>query len=630
MTGQELFEKVFKEMASLEEYPCTSPYALPTELSKKTKKVLKDIDDNRNHSWIKEIWNNCVSDNRLDDTAIVYRGHKFSYKTYFVYCYRYACSLKTNGFQKGQEIVCAIENTPEFPFIMGAVSMLGGKVNLVSAEFDRDYLVEILDRADSQFVFVSDMSFAKFSAALKETHASKIIIPVPLDHSLKHGNPFADITDRYYKLDDEEYRAAVSEFDNIVDLDDFLRQGSKYKGKVIESAGLNDEFTITYTSGSTGWGKPKALIHRVRSYITMGRYHDPKVSGIPSMKGRTTLALIKTMSDTNFMTNISDTFMQGGIVALEPINDVDYFLTSMIINKAEFVIASRSFWLYAMKQQMSDPAFKDIHLPHCFCPCSVGEPLPASEEYALNRWLRKMHAGIAITKVPFVVISTGGGDSEHGGIFISIFRAYQNLRPSHYGIKEPIGMTTYDMVQVKALRKDRTYCGVMEEGRLVANSPCTMEGYLRNDEANRNFFIKDAYGKTWGDLGTYGYIDKTGHIYVKGRIGKDDGPIPHYRIQDAILKDVKRILSCEVVKEGDSYIAHLEPQPGRSFDEDQVLKDAAERCRQEFGRDFVNSLYFRVHSNKEGFPLLHTGKRNPIALQNEGICKSCIKANVSA
>lgn len=627
-----LYNKFEKDINSFIDEPCSNPYDLSSYNDKKTINVLKEIDEKRNHSWIKELY--CRNNKSLNQIAIVYRGQKFTYKEFFAVSYLVASSLKSKGFIKNQEFVCAIENTPMFPFIMGATSIIGGRVNLTSAEMDKDYLVNMVNKAEFPFVFVSDMSFEKFSPVLNECKKGVNVVPIPLDYSLKNGNKYKEIIDRFYKLDSEKYEIALKNANNVNDINDFLLSGINYfelNKNISEKTGLNDNFTTTYTSGSTGWGRPKALVHRNRSYITMGRYHDSIISGIPSMKGKITMALCKTMSDTDFMSNISDTLMQGGTLALEPINDKEFFIPSLLINKPNLAICSRSYWIYAMKETINNPLYQNIKLPFLLVPTSAGEPVSAGEEKALNKWLKKVDAGVEFTKVPFSTLSVAGGDSEHGGIFLALFRALQSKKISHIGIKEPIGMTTYDMVDIKALRPDGTYCDIMEPGQLVANSPCTMEGYVENFKANNEFFIQDAYGKKWANLNTYGYIDNKRKIYVKGRISKTDSNIPNYVIQDIISKDTKKIMSCEVVNfnyENDNvYVAHIEPQIGTSFNVEKVLLSAKQRISKELGEDILDNIYFRIHYNDDSFKLLHTGKRNVIELVNEGISEKCISAN---
>lgn len=622
-------EKFKLEIDSQKDRPCSEPYDV-SGYDKKNQKILRDIDLNHNHSWIKEVWDR--NKNNLENTAIFYRGKKFSYEDFFVNSYKFARALKANGLKKGQEFICCIENTPEFPFIMGAASILGARVNLLSADMDQNYLIEIINNATSPFIFVTDKNFIEFSSTLSKIDKNKRIINLPLDYSLEKGNPYKEITEKYYKLDEEKFNECLSKFDNVENVKDFLNTGKDYDGVVYNPTGLNDVFTITYTSGSTNSNKPKGLMHRVRSYISMGRYHDSEISKVPSMKNKRMLALVRTMSDTDFMSAVSDVFMQSGNVALEPVNDKDFVIESILINKPTVVLTSRSVWLEMMKKQINNKCYKNIKFPSLMVPMCIGEPLDANEEKVLNKWLRSLKSGVDVSKFPnsIVSMSIAGGDSEHGGIFITLFRELQTKIYKNFGINEPVGMGTYGMVKVKALREDGTYCDYMEPGHLVANSPCTMEGYVNNEKGNEEFFITDAYGKNWANLNTYGYVDKFNHTYVKGRINSYDASIPNYKVASIILKDTKKIMSCEVVNVEDDgkkyYIAHIEPQMFTTVNLEKMLFSAAKRCELAFGEDFINNLYFRVRSNEESFPISPTLKRSFLKLIEEGISDKCIKA----
>ena len=543
--------------------------------------------------------------------------------------YRYAKALKSNGIEKGQEFVCCIENTPEFPYIMGAASAVGAVVNLISAEFNDDYLSEIIDNADFPFIFVSDMSFSQLTPALLKLKKSKTIVPLPIEYSLTNGNPYRAITERYYTLDTEAYKEALAQLDNILDIDSFLASGESYSGKVAENADLDDPFTITYTSGSTNWDRPKGLIHKVRAYTTSARFQDADTSKQASMSQHVCLALVKTMSDTNFMSNISDKLMHDATVALEPIICPDIFLQSMLMNKPSLVMASTSSWLHAMKQQKRNKRFEDIHLKHLLCAVAIGEPMSAGEERALNRWLRKMGIGRDHLPIPIACMSVGGGTSEQGGIFFRIFRALASKSPRNIGMKEPIGMKAYGMVQATALREDGSHCSPLEKGHLVAKSPCMMLGYVNNPEAEAEYFVTDVYGKVWGSLGTYGYIDKQENVYVKGRISEDGLEPPNYEIEDVVLRDFKNIMSCSVISlkdEKDTRIAHIMLQEKSGLNTEKILRSSSKRLAKLFGEELLNRLYYRVRAEDEPFELLHTGKRSVFALQDEGLSERCVEA----
>ncbi|MFI3319950.1 MAG: AMP-binding protein [Rikenellaceae bacterium] len=55
---------------------------------------------------------------------------------------------------------------------------------------------------------------------------------------------------------------------------------------------------------------------------------------------------------------------------------------------------------------------------------------------------------------------------------------------------------------------------VTKQGEIVAQTPCVMRGYYKNEEATRETFTEDGWFRT-GDIG---YIDETGRLYLKGRL----------------------------------------------------------------------------------------------------------------
>ena len=100
------------------------------------RQIVEDIQKNRNHTWIEEIYNR--NKNTLDDPALFYRGTEISYKEMFQHMEEYAKSLKELGIEKGIEIPICMSNTPEIVYLLGAISLVGAKANIFNEEFDPD------------------------------------------------------------------------------------------------------------------------------------------------------------------------------------------------------------------------------------------------------------------------------------------------------------------------------------------------------------------------------------------------------------------------------------------------------------------------------------------------------------
>lgn len=590
------------------------------------KEVLNEIEQH-NDSWFQDIYER--NKGNLDAPALWYRGTNISYQEMLKEANRYAKSLRKLGIKQGDEVSACLSNTPELIYLLMAISMLGAKINLFGSQFDQDYIKKIIDDCSSKVFFATDCQYEDIKNITLESSIEKIVL-VSLTSSLKDGIDPYDEVDKIFC----EFGNKIPEFqcenDKIIDVKEFAAFGDDMEDIVPANTNLDDEFTITYSSGSTHSTRPKAIVHRIRSFVTMARFHDSDVSGLPAMKNIRGLAHIPPHSNTDLITSISDVLSQHGTVALEPIYDQNFFLPSLMINKPNFVPATTSFWLNAAKKIRFDESYRNLQLPFLIIPTAVGEPVAPNEEKFINKALKTTKAGKDLFHLPYtpVCLSIGGGDCEHGGLFFTLYKALQEKRLSCWLRKKSFGLKPFALAEYAVLDRNGKRCGVNELGRLVANSNCTMKGYKNNPEATRQFFIYDNTGKRWGDCQAYGYIDQFGSVHIKGRIGNEfissnGEKIPLFLIRDEILKDTKHILSCELVmvkddKNDDKIVAHIEFQPGVKINVTNVLMGAEKRCKNVFSDEVLNCLCYRIRGMKESFPLSGCGKRSQPLLKAEG------------
>lgn len=590
-----------------------------------TEEILKIINQEHNHSWYVELYER--NKNNLDDIAIIYRGNKITYGQMFENMKIYAKSLKTLGLNESSEIPVCVSNSPEIVYIMGAASMIGARVNIFGQQFPLDYITKIINSCNSSVMFVEDNNYLKIKQAIDNSKIKKVIVN-SLSDSLKDGiNPYDKFDPS--KLFDSKVKDIKGNDERVVSQEEFKTIGESYDGKLIAETPIDHDFVITYTSGSTNEDRPKAIIHSSRNFITVARYHDKDINGINS-KPFTSLAHIPTYSNTNLVSCISDSLMQGAKLALEPIYDKDHFIISMLIYKPHYVAATKSFWINAAKQILYDERYKNIRLENLLLAFSCGETFEINEEKFINKALKKAKTGTKVTHTSFSVIkmSEAAGDCEHGSIFYTIFRAYQNLKPTNYKTKDAEGLIHFPFVEVAVLKDNGELLGRNQLGKIVANSPCTMKGYKDNVEATNKFFIKDETGKIWADMNLYGYLDDYDKVHIRGRYMQ--GEIIHpSTLAKLILKDTKNILSCEVVKSNIEgvYIAHIEMSPEARKGTSYILYSAMERCRNILNELGIE-LYYRVRTNEESYPLTKSGKRDVKKLVGEGLTEKCVKARI--
>lgn len=579
---------------------------------KKVEKALTEIDLNHNWSWYDEVYFRWKND--LNKLAIYFRGYEITGREMFEKADILACALKKKGIRKGDEILACMANCPEAIYLLLAVSKCGAIVNFWSSKFDRHFIKEIIEGSNSRILFATSDEWNNIKELpICENIETKII--VPLDAVLK-------------KRDVWHNEEKLKEVDNICDktiatFSDFINCTEKNKQIKFDKCTLDDPFTITYTSGSTKIGFPKAIIHKNRAYISIARFHDPDLSRMPAMRNMRGLAHIPLHSNTNIASAISDTLCQKCTVACEPIYEADFFAKSLAINKASFVIATRSFWIAAMKEfEKNEKLAKEV-IPHLISAVSVGEDIAKNEEKYINKILKKYKAGSA--KVPFPLypftLSVGGGDCEHGGLFFTLFRE-QRERFS-FSMKE-FGLVPFQLADIAVLDAKGRECTYEQYGRLVANSPCTMKEYKNNVEANKKFYIKDAYGRYWGDCHVWAYITQKGNVVIRGRMGneftlKSGKKVPMFKITEAILKVSKNILSCETVliyeKETEKIVSHIELIPDKNASERELIDEIRKQCQRNFPEEILSKQYYRIIPMGSTYELTKSGKRNIRALE---------------
>ena len=632
-----LYDELLKEINTEKgnETKCSKPYVYG-DVPRKVAAALDDIELNRNHSLAVELFER--NKEHMEKPALLYRGNEISYKEMFEKAFAYAKSLKEMGYNKGDEIPMCITNTPEFVYLFLATSFIGATANIVGEWFDKDYLKEILNNTKSKNIFIDDISYSAIKDSINESEIENIVC-FSLTDSLKDKNgkkvnPHSIIDDMFVPIENHTEEIKKDYNGNVIDVKSFEEIGKNYTGKVVENVDLNDLCSITYTSGTTSPGHPKGVKQSNRSYITLSRFKESDVSGMPTMKNMKILGHIPTYTHMELSCALSDTLYCNCTLALEPFYNKDFFPYSLIINKPNFVPASAGFWGNLCKLLEFDDAWKDVNLPFLMIPTVTGEACSIGEEKFFNATSRKHKFGTE--KLPFplapVTFSIGGGTTESSGIFVTLFKALQEKKLNHLIRKESLGLTPHKFAEIDVLDEKGNSCKVNEPGRLVANSPCEMIGYT-DDELNKHTHVQDASGKTWLDLTTYSYKDRTGRIKMKGRMNSyltlsDGSKVPYYLIEDSVLKDTKNVLSCSTVNdEENNLICHIEFQPHKKKSEDAARKSVIERIDSDFNDEVKDKLYIRFRDNKESFPLDPSGKRSTSTLKRVGIDEKTISFN---
>ena len=633
--------RVEEELELLENLPDSKPSKriIKTKKGLKAIKALIDIKNNYDISWYQYLKDRNLKN--MNDVALFYRGTKITFQEMFDKADELIKSMAKIGLYIGDEIGVCVTNSPEFVYIILAANKLGIKVNCFGAQFNKKYLSNIIDGISNKIIFISDDNYESLRSILLDKKIDNVVLTSLADSlpkSPKECDEYEPELDKYYHIDNKcNYYKSVD--NRIKLLSEFIDYGKDVNIEIKDFGKLETDFLVTYTSGSTKIGFPKQIIHKNRSLITMGRFHDPELSGNPRIPGLRGLAHIHPESNTDIITCISDNLMQGWSVALEPEYDKDKALDYIILNKPNYLNITTSFMLEVAKKYLIDKKFHENgigrKLPFLLATFTVGEGTQIGEEKFINRFLREARAGSGISikgvKLPFTTLSIGGGDCEHGGIYYTLWHALQ--QKMYYPIlgKSGLGMMPVPYVVVTSLKQleDGTYieCDYNEKGIIVANSYTNLSGYKDNKEATEKLIITDNLGRNWVSCNTYGYIDKVGSVHVKGRIPDEQTTFCHnFDIDDIVTKDTKNILSCITVDVDNYKVLNIQFQPFAKANYEKILESIYKRLEKKFTLELIDKLYVRIIPSRDSYPLTASGKRN-IRFLEELSLNNCIKLN---
>ena len=604
-------------------------YAFENKLSRRAKKVLYDIEENYNCSWAVFMYSRNAGCKSMGKTAVKYRGNEISYAKLYSKAFEYARAMKAMGVAKGDEVPVCVSNIPEYLYLRFACSFIGAVIHMVGTWFDPEYLEDILNNTGSSILFISDDKYMQIKPIIERSQIRKSVV-ISLTDSLKTDeagnsiNPYEDLESPFHVLENKLDEIKAVSVKEILTQHEFLDMGRNYIGKVLEKVSLDDLSAITYTSGTTKPGCPKGVKQSNRSYITFARFKSSDVSGLPEMKNMTALSIIPTYAHTQ-LSAMSDVLFCNCTFCCEPFGDKEFFPYAILINKPNYCPCPVGFWIHLGKTFAGSEYFKKIKMPYLMLPEVVGEELSPGEERFLNRISREH--GFGTGRLPFplapVTFSIGGGTTEGGGLFTTLYRSLQEKKPMYIINKAySLGLYPLKLAEVEVLNAEGDYCGLNEPGLLVVNSPGNMMGYTGNNQ--EGVYVSDTHGKKWLNMGTIAYkSDPKGSIKMKGRSDdytnlKDGSFFPYFRIEEAVAKDKRNILSCTVVKNPEgNIVVHVEPQPDARLSSKEIIYNAAKRLSPCVPEEILGRIYFRFRSNEESFAMSSSGKRNYSALKYE-------------
>lgn len=533
-----------------------------------------------------------VYDNNIKfqkDLALEFFGSKINYSTFFKNIEMTAKAFKEYGIKKGDFVTICAAGIPETVYSFYALSKIGAVANMIAPHFEKKDLIARISDCESDTLIIMDEFYPELKEAIKGSRIKNIIILPTLNSSMLR------FITKTYKIDS---------FSNELYWNQFIKDGRKQKETETISYEKDLPLTMVYSSGTTGASKGILLSNdsfqnSIQSY---------PASGVDISRGQKFYQIIPLWYSTGLSTSIHLPLSYGTSVFMDPRFERDIFVKNIIKAKPNYCVAPTSMYEGFLDEKLVG----NKNLSFFNYPFEGGEPL-SNEVASKIEKVFKEHGSNAQLRVAY-------GQCECGAAITTQTQKAENTRGS-VGIPLPgvtIGIFDEQFNELK----------YYERGQILANTPCSMIGYYKNEEATKEYFHIDKNGIKWNCTGDIGYIDEKGNLFVQGRATDysiiDNEKIYNFDIEN-ILMELDEIKMCDVLEFDNNGTKEL---AAHIIFTDKVQKEIEENPEYLEEKLFEIKQYIYERTNNEkmvphrfkirkSFPYAKSGKRDVSKIKEE-------------
>lgn len=533
-----------------------------------------------------------VYDNNIKfqkDLALEFFGSKINYSTFFKNIEMTAKAFKEYGIKKGDFVTICAAGIPETVYSFYALSKIGAVANMIAPHFEKKDLIARISDCESDTLIIMDEFYPELKEAIKGSRIKNIIVLPTLNSSMLR------FITKTYKIDS---------FSNELYWNQFIKDGRKQKETETISYEKDLPLTMVYSSGTTGASKGILLSNdsfqnSIQSY---------PASGVDISRGQKFYQIIPPWYSTGLSTSIHLPLSYGTSVFMDPRFERDIFVKNIIKAKPNYCVAPTSMYEGFLDEKLVG----NKNLSFFNYPFEGGEPL-SNEVASKIEKVFKEHGSNAQLRVAY-------GQCECGAAITTQTQKAENTRGS-VGIPLPgvtIGIFDEQFNELK----------YYERGQILANTPCSMLGYYKNEEATKEYFHIDKNGIKWNCTGDIGYIDEKGNLFVQGRATDysiiDNEKIYNFDIEN-ILMELDEIKMCDVLEFDNNGTKEL---AAHIIFTDKVQKEIEENPEYLEEKLFEIKQYIYERTNNEkmvphrfkirkSFPYAKSGKRDVSKIKEE-------------
>lgn len=543
--------------------------------------------DKEKRTVYQEIYNNNCDYSK--DLAIEFFGAKINYEKLFKKIDQTAKAFQEYGIKKGDFVTICAAGIPETVYSFYALSKLGAVANMIAPYFDPKDLVARISDCESDLLIIMDKFYPILKEAIKKSRIKNIVVLPTLNSSLLR------YISKKYKLDTHN---------NELYWNQFIKDGMKRSVPETTPYEKDLALAMVYSSGTTGASKG-ILLSNDSFQNSIQAY---PASGVDIRRGQKFYQIIPPWFSTGLSTSIHLPLSYGTSVFMDPRYEREIFVKNILKAKPNYAVAPTSMYEGFLNKKL----VKNKDLSFFNYPFEGGEPLSNEVATKIEK-VFKEHGSNAKLRVAY-------GQCECGA---AITTQTQKAHSPSGSVGIPLPGVTIGIFD-----KDYNELTYNTRGEILANTPCSMLAYYKNEEASKEYFHYDKEGKRWNRTGDIGYIDETGNLFVEGR-ASDYSLVNGEKIYnfdlEKILMELDYIKMCDVLEteiDGHKELAvHLIFKDAfkENLDKDRKYLDDCIYDIQKYVYDksLNENMTPYIFKVRESFPYAKSGKRDTQKLKAE-------------
>lgn len=522
-------------------------------------------------------------------------GEYIDYKTFFEIKNLYAKAFLEMGVKEGDVVTICAAGTLDTVLNFAGLNEIGAIAQFVNPNYFLANPKKYIDETGSKLLIVLDRFYPQLKNSIAQTNIKNIVCSSISEYS----STLYKVLARRKEIKPSDKIEGI----NYINLPDFVKLGQNSQLKIDKLPYVeNRPSVITYTSGTTG--DPKGVVHTNDSINNMIEIYE-LAHGFGVEQEDRNLVLIPPLYMTSFVHSIFAPMTLGTTNILQPVYNPETLGKDLKKYEPQTVIASKAHYINLENSNLKKDSLSFVKFAYC-----GGEAITKPTAIRINDILN--YYGIP----PMVI---GYGQTEYGTM--TMFNTDIPFRTNESGILIPGIKAQVVDLKTGLPAENGTY------GELLIQSPATMLGYYKNQEATDKFFFTNDDGEIWtrtGDIAAVKYQYNGQDVYdVVGRkkdsFTNENGDVVFLFNIENLAEEVDGIREAEAIAltidDVKHPIVHVVLRNNITKSKEEIIRDLDSYIKSKVNNESEIPFAYKIRDKFNTSPI--SGKRDYESLQFE-------------